>query len=317
MSGEHSFLDYKCQPFLPKDIRNKALLPRPKRLFRSEDLSTFNNCPICGSAYSTGFCFSNSYYQYPETELYDVLVNCCYPDPPDYHIARFKDWIYAVDPGLFPNNLLRDFIKERTDLFSKDRERIIKSYCRENKLDPSDFPPLDLGPKQKLVFTDCGPKRSFLDLIDRWCRRTHAPWYLRIVYYEVGILVSALLLWLNFFTEAERLLVMFLCIELVIWYLNCAAYIRSVRQQPIVQPMFNVDLNWLMTEIKEFKPHRFYQDNERFHIPEMRDAFTQLRKHRNKSAYIIRLTTEVPLNPPRWAIFCKPKELDWRQVKLR
>lgn len=285
-----SVQQYRCRMYLPENVESKCFLPDPSTLYHG---------------YLAGF--KRSPDQYTETALYNVLQVSCYPDPPHFHIARFKDWFRYVDPGLFQDGAVKETIKERMYYFLKDRQDILRSHCKQNHLSLSSFPPPVLTKAEQPKFIDVGPKDTWMDKADRCFRKKgfSVSLLMRVNFFAI-LLPFMLTSYLIAPSLKEQLALLLLVIvswaimEVLVRYFTYRSILRRSRHEPIIIPMHKVRLSWLLRELNDWR-HLFVENMAReLDIPELADAKTTVyrsRRHLDKNAYSIKILSQVYLKP--------------------
>ena len=232
-----SILSYRCRMYLPKDHEHDHFIPELSYAPR-------NNIEVDMLSHAD-----------PYGVLYDMVREHCYPDPPNYHIARFKDWFRIVDPGLFQEGAIKETIKERLSYFIKDREFILKSYCKDNRLDLSSFPLPTLTKVKEPKFRHFGPKNTWIDKVDRWLRQIDFP----VAFFIRAMIVTTtleVLLILNFLLAAPLMFLLmaitiFVVVEMPVRYFSCKSALRRARSELIIRPA-ETELGILLSDLKDW-----------------------------------------------------------------
>ncbi len=294
MQKQRSVLSYKCRLYLPKHLENNNhLVPD---LFDAPQ--TDREALFLGNGRT----------------LYDMVKDHCYPDPPDFHIARFKDWFRHFDPGMFQEGVIKEAIKERLSNFMEDRDNIVRSYCKENHLDLSLFPPPTLTKVQEPKFAFFGPKNTWMDKVDRWLRQTDLPVARagRIIVWAIRWTTIAVLLGLLIFLNLppttplqEQLIILaipIMClavVEILIRYFACKSALRRARTEPIIHPV-EMRLNDVLSNLIELRSKIVNYMADKLWMPELSNVKTTIRRsrpHPDKRIYSISIVSEVVLKP--------------------
>ena len=294
-------LSYRCRMYLPKDHEDDHFIPEPSYAPRND-----NEVDRLSSADLHGI-------------LYDMVSESCYPDPPNYHIARWKDWFRIVDPGLFQDGAIKETIKERLFYFLKDRERILKSHCKENRLDLSSFPLPVLTKVKEPKFRHFGPKNTRIDEVDRWLRQID----FRVAFFIRAITVTTLLeglLILNFllaaplWTQLKFLLIaitVFVVVEMPVRYFSCKSALRRAGSEPIIRPA-ETELTILLSDLKDWGRSLASCMPGALRMPDLRNVKTTIFRshpHPDKKAYSISIVSEVIIKSKIFSTFIGPKKI--------
>ncbi len=262
-----SVLSYRCRMDLPKDHEHDHFISEPSYAPRNDtEVEILSNGD-------------------PHGILYDMVREHCYPDPPNYHIARWKDWFRIVDPGLFQDGAIKETIKERLSYFIKDREFILKSYCKDNSLDLSLFPLPTLTKVKEPKFRHFGPENTWIDKVDRWLRQIDFPVAFFIRYVIIMALLGQLLI-LNIPPAAPiwtQLMVLFVAIttlvtiEMPVRYFSCKSALRRARSEPIIRPA-ETELTILLSDLKDWGRSLVSSMPGALHMPDLRNVKTTIHR---------------------------------------
>lgn len=244
------------------------------------------------------------------TTLYDMVRDHCYPDPPDFHIARFKDFFAIVDPGKFQEGVFKDSIQEKLRCYLEDRDSIVRAYCKRTHLDQALFPPPEMTKARQPVFASFGPKYTWADKLDKFLKQKNISVQdlSRIITSAANWLILTELLIIAVFVGFSQpvswslVLPQILCIFLFAKIINdirCRKELRRARREPIICPT-RLTLAEIFEDLQKLRrmiSYPVYEKRPTADILKVKTTMQRSRNHPSKKAYSISITSEVMLKP--------------------
>jgi hypothetical protein len=101
-------------------------------------------------------------------------------------------------------------------------------------------------------------------------------------------------------------------IQIAVEYFSYQSALRRARQEPIIWPMDQIELHWLLRELRDFRYTFTEYAANVLQMPELAKAKTTVhrsRPHPDKKAYSIKIVSEVVLKSKMFSAFIRPERM--------